>query len=464
MTAPGALAPTRVDALHVDALRVDGRLPGVRLEAVASGGRFTLVDGTGLEDGVVTVEARVCGWVPGPHAPDVNVVTLDEGVVEVRTSHRNVAPVHAWVDGPRLVLDTDLVALTAQVLLARGATTVTPADVRRARADVRRLEASTTTVFRAVDGAVHVTTAHRTEVRPHVAEDESPRDAGLRQIEALDRAVRAAATGGHVVALVSGGVDSGLVAALADRAGVLDGLATLGTQWGDERGEAEELGRHLGRCVQYVPLSEDALLAALPETVRLLGEPSAETVAITSNLVALVRSGELPGGTLLTGYGSDLLNSGMRTGDDAAADVAAEVDRQLAASAATGEFAGSVAVRHGYTLSHPFWAAGVVAAARATDPRVVRHRDREKGHLRLAAEGLLPDALAWRPKRALHVGSGVATNLAQAVARRAGTDAPPERLYAAIDACLVAADLHGRALTDVECLDRAVHLAASTSD
>lgn len=449
--------------------------PAVRLESVWSRqGLTTVVDPTGAADGdgSLVVEALGRGWAsPAGDGSDTNVVSWSESDVVVRTSRQNLTPVYAWTDESRgrLLLGTDLAALTAQVVSATDGPAGLVARVRAARATLRMIPARSTVRFSSAPGSTGITVTSTT--RPGWSsggiDDASATDAGRRQRDALARSLESVATAGTTVtALVSGGVDSGLVAALAQRAGILDGIATLGTVWGDERAEAEELGADLGLPVQYATLSEDDIVGSLPETIRMLGEPSPETVAITSNLVALFRSGAIPAGVLLTGYGSDLINSGLRVGSGLVADVGSAVEQQLEHAGRSGEFSGVAAADHGYVLHHPFWSSEVIEAALATHPDLLRHGGREKGHLRAAAEELVSARVAWRPKRALHRGSGVDDNLAAAVARRIGTrSVDVQRFYACLDAQMVDELLRssGEALDAGHCIEAAAHLYKTTA-
>lgn len=445
--------------------------PWVLLDATCRAGGFSVRMGTAwgeIGDGRLLVEGFGRDRQP-PSDPfrrdrDGNLIEWSDTQIVVRTSRQNFTPVYSWVDGrrERLLIGTDLASLTAEVISLSETEGDLLSQVRAARESIRRIPAHRSVRFTpSPDGdcvLVHETVESGWSWSGN--RGETAAEAGLRQIQALDRDIATVAGRGPVTALVSGGVDSGTVAALAQRAGVLDGVATLGTEWGDEHAEAEELGAHLGCQVQYILLSEDDILDALPETIRMLGEPGNETVAIASNLVALYRRAEVPAGTLLTGYGSDLLNSGLRVDGGMVEDLPAAVRFQLEQASVTGEFSGAAAAAYGYEVRHPFWNSEVIQAALDTDPALMSHGGREKGHLRAAASRFLPPGVAWRQKKALHRGSGVDRNLDRAVARRLGTSmVDMGRLYAFIDAQLVGEliKLPDRLIDGRECLDAAMY-------
>ncbi|MEV6428001.1 asparagine synthase-related protein [Nocardia sp. NPDC051463] len=373
-----------------------------------------------------------------------NTIEWTDEQVVVRTSQQNSTILYYWIDtaADRVLIGTDLAEITARVISAAGVQSDRIAQIRSHREAIKKIGGGRTVVFarRAGAGALEITDTMSRSWRPTSVAGETAVEAGNRQIEALRREIVAVGEPRPVTAVVSGGVDSGLVAALAQQAGILDHLATLGTPWGDEFAEAAALGAHLGMPVREIMLSENDILQALPETVRMLGGPTAETASGAVNLVAVYQQGQIPAGTVLTGYGADLINSGLRVGAHRVDDLRAEVAQRLAEAALAGEFSGLAAATHGYAQRHMYWNTAVIQAALDTAPELMRYRDREKGHMRVAAQQLLPESIAWRPKLAVHQGSGVQRNLAGAIARRIGMEAiDVERFYALIDAELVGA-------------------------
>ncbi|RKT19010.1 asparagine synthase [Streptomyces sp. 1114.5] len=372
--------------------------------------------------------------LPSGGVDDCNTVEWTGEQVTVRTSRQNPTILRHWQQPGtgRVLIGTDLAELTARAIALQGARPDRVAQIRAVRASIRAIGGGRTVVLSrsANGGPTAITETVSQSWQAAVITGESAVEAGARQIETLRREIAASGTPGPVTAIVSGGVDSGLVAALAQQAGILDHLATLGTPWGDEYAAADELGAHLGLPVRHLALSEEDILRAIPETVRMLGVPNREMVAGGVNLVAVYRQGGIPAGTVLTGVGADFINSGLRTEAGTVPDLQRAVAQCLADAAAAGELSGAAAAAYGYTLRHMYWNTPVIQAALDTDPLVMRHRDREKGHMRVAAEALLPPQIAWRPKQALHHGSGVQANLDGAVARLIGrAEVDVERFY-----------------------------------
>ncbi|MFE0171810.1 asparagine synthase C-terminal domain-containing protein [Streptomyces sp. NPDC059002] len=352
--------------------------------------------------------------------------------VVIRTSPQNPTVLYRWGEpgADRFLIGTDLADLTARVVPGTAADHDRTGRLRAARGSIHKIGGGRTVVLARAGGTVEITETVTHSWKASPVRGESAVEAGDRQIEVLRRQIVNAGEPRPVTAVVSGGVDSGLVAALAKEAGMLDHLATLGTPWGDEYATADELGEHLGMPVRHIGLTEEDILRALPETVRMLGAPGAEAVAGGVALVAVYRSGRLPRGTVLTGVGADFINSGLRVDAGPVADLRQAVAQCLADAALAGELSGLAAAAHGYTLRHMYWNTPVIQSALDTDPGVMRHRDREKGHMRAAATRLLPDRIAWRRKQALHHGSGVHRNLEGAIARRVGVHTVDvERFY-----------------------------------
>ncbi|MET8100407.1 asparagine synthase C-terminal domain-containing protein [Streptomyces sp. NPDC005236] len=387
----------------------------------------------GLERLVVEEFGRALA-LPSGGVDDCNTIECVGGRVTVRTSRQNLTLVRYWQQPGtgRVLIGTDLAELTARALHHSGAHPDRVARIRAVRASIRTIGGGRTVVFsRAADGgSTDVTESVSNTWKASPRARESAVEAGARQIEVLRREIVACGTPRPLTAVVSGGVDSGLVAALAKQAGILDHLATLGTPWGDEYATADELGTHLDMRVRHIELSKQDILGSIPETVRMLGVPNREMVAGGVNLVAVYRQRAIPAGTILTGIGADYINSGLRVEAGSVPDLRRAVAQCLNDGAAGGEWTGAGAAAHGYALRHMYWNTPVIQAALDTAPEVMRHRDREKGHIRAAAEALLPPHIAWRPKQAMHHGSGVQRNLDGAVARLIGVDTVDvERFY-----------------------------------
>lgn len=432
--------------------------PSIALDVRATPSGLAIRDAAGTEAseaGKLAVEEFGREWpLPAGGPGSCSAIEWSNRAVTVRTSRLNPTKLYYWgnPDSDRFLIGTDRVGLLARIIASTGSRTAHP---------LHAIGAGRTVTFspNAAHEGIVVDDTVTDRWIPAPITGETALEAGNRQIAALRREITAVGGPRPVTVVVSGGVDSGLVAALAHQVGTVDYLASLGTPWGDEYAEADELGAHLGIPVRRIDLSEDEILRALPETVRMLGTVDRELIAAGVNLVAVYRQGTIPAGTILTGVGADLINSGNRVGAAPVADIQKAVAERLSDVASSSELTGVGAAVHGYALRHMYWNTSVIQAALDTSPGVMRYADREKGHLRVAAQRLLPDSVAWRPKQALHHGSGVDRNLDSAVARLLGHEhAVTERFYELIEAHLVEALLESpdETIHSDDCLEAAI--------
>lgn len=286
--------------------------------------------------------------------------------------------------------------------------------------------------------------------------------AGQAQITALQLGIgKHLQRAGKVAALVSGGVDSGLVAALLAAQCPDFEAFSIGTPWGNEFDDAQQLADALGRPLNRVELDPQSILMALPQTIRAFGHPQAQAVEIGVAITAFCR--QLQEGRLIfTGYGSDLINSGLATGDGLAEDIRAAIAREVDKTRYSSELSSLAALANGSQLAHPYWDLAVLRTALDTCPSVKTARGREKGHLRLAAERWLPEQAAWRKKTAIHHGNGLGTALAQLIDSTTGQRASAPALYRQILATqldqAIRAPLAPLSAQDV--LDRSLHSLA----
>ncbi|OXY93253.1 asparagine synthase C-terminal domain-containing protein [Streptomyces diastatochromogenes] len=264
---------------------------------------------------------------------------------------------------------------------------------------------------------------------------DDPLAAGEAQIEALTEEIRriAAATpeGTGYATLLSGGIDSGTVTYLAARAGLPVTPYSVATPWGDELADAAELCAELGIALEPVHLTEDEIIASIPEAVRWLGVTDPEVVEVALTATSVQRLGAVaPEKVLLTGYGSDLINAGLYRPFDHRDDLIDQCLTAVDRTRRSNELSNRMPLAYGTTTHHPFWAWPVMRVALETAPECKVREGREKYHLRTAMGTRLPEPIAWRKKIAVHHGGG----LQQGVIRRLEKETGPvdrERLYRA---------------------------------
>jgi hypothetical protein len=401
---------------------------------VYSAGRVDALTGCGLTVSFPTASDG--------HPDTDTLLAVGADSVTVRISGQNTTPVYFAADpaGEHFLLGDDLpvvaaalAAMTGRPAVLRPHTTIRP-GTESAVHGVHRLEHGTDLTLRQVDGTWHCELTRRPEdfldvpVRYH-----DPLDAGRAQITALRTAVRSAVADEPAAGvLVSGGVDSGVVAASLAETGIPAIAYSIGTEWGDEFEQARATADATGLELRRVRLDTADITSALPGTVRAFGHGHPEAIAIGVALTAFCQTTRARERLLLTGYGSDLVNSGMATTDEIDDDIGARVREVVHRTRYSSEFTSVATVRYGYRLVHPYWHSGVLDVALGTDPAAKVVRDREKGHLRLAAAELLPDEVAWQRKTAIHHGNGIGANLGLLLDEHTGLAGGAAHVYRAM--------------------------------
>lgn len=229
-----------------------------------------------------------------------------------------------------------------------------------------------------------------------------PRSAAATLAEAITDAVALRSDEG-VVAL-SGGVDSTLVAALADLPCVVVGVA--GSHDLDRaRRAADALGCALAEVEVPPERIEDALRAVLPVI-----DPTPVDAAIAATLFFVAEwAAEHGHRRILSGQGADELFGGYARYRGGA--TPAMLARDFASLPAQLRRDQGVAGLTGCTLSLPYLDCRVVRAARALPPASLVAGGIGKQPLRAVAAGFVPAEFAEFPKKAMQYGSGIAREI-----------------------------------------------------
>ncbi len=370
-----------------------------------------------------------------------NTIEIEHNRIRVVTSSRNLTPVYLGQHKPNshFVVGTDLPTVVAAFAAITGHSPTLSDTVGitisalSAATDVERIEHCTELLFQKSKSDWMITRTHLTDsLEDHSVDFADPLIAGSAQIAALQNVISDyVLSKQNVGVLVSGGVDSGLVAALLAATGTSCTAYTLGTPWGNEFAEASEMSTAVGLPLCKISLTTDQILAALSATVRAFGHGDPEAVAIGVAITAFCQDPNKPL-LLLTGYGSDLINSGMATEADIQGDIQINVRRAVHRTRYSSEFTVVAARANGYRLVHPYWDERVLDVALRTDAAVKCAFGREKGHLRLAAERFLPKTVAWRKKTAIHHGNGLGANLEVLIDSHTGVQLSAGKVYRAI--------------------------------
>jgi len=218
--------------------------------------------------------------------------------------------------------------------------------------------------------------------------------------EAIVTAVKLRSDEG-VVAL-SGGVDSTLVACLAQRECVAVGL-----EGSHDLLQARTAAASLGLSCTFVTIPESELEPALPEVIRTIPRKDPVNTGIALTQFFITRwAGENGYRRIITGQGADELFGGYSRYLESET-LEADLARDFLGLEDQARRDQSIAALHGTYLSMPYLDARVVRAARAIPAADKVRGGRRKIPLREVAERYISPDLAWYEKKAMQYGSGV---------------------------------------------------------
>ncbi|MFA4876780.1 MAG: asparagine synthase C-terminal domain-containing protein [Methanoregula sp.] len=204
------------------------------------------------------------------------------------------------------------------------------------------------------------------------------------------------------VTALSGGVDSTLVACLAQRECV-----AVGIEGSHDLRQAKSAANALGLSCTFVTISEAEIEEALPTVVNTIPKKDPVNTGIALTQYFITRwAGENGYHRIITGQGADELFGGYSRYQESA-DLEAELARDFLGLEQQARRDQGIAALFGTYLSMPYMDARVVRAARAIPAAEKVKGDRRKIPLRTVAERYISKDLAWYEKKAMQYGSGV---------------------------------------------------------
>jgi asparagine synthase (glutamine-hydrolysing) len=223
--------------------------------------------------------------------------------------------------------------------------------------------------------------------------------------KALDDAVRSAISEGPSAILFSGGLDSGLLAALAKRHGTPH-LYTVGIEGSHDLRMGEEAASALDLPWTPFVLTSDEIIA---ECRRLLAIAQIDSpVVLSFELPLQIIASRVKETVLLSGQGADEMFGGYnRYLQMAPVELEKEMRKDLAGVLATGaplDFV--IAAHYEKAIKHPFLNAEVVKAASLIPVEQKISNGVRKAPLRKMLSSLGYDIIAQREKKAAQYGSG----------------------------------------------------------
>lgn len=239
---------------------------------------------------------------------------------------------------------------------------------------------------------------------------------------ALEKAVELRLTPVSGIAF-SGGIDSTFLAALAKRIDPYVSLYAVGLPDSHDIAQAEYAAEAIGmkRNLKTHFLSPEEIEAAVPEVIYATESTDLMKVAIGLPLHIVAKTAREEGKrVILTGQGADELFGGYSRHEGFFEQGADVLDREIYSdleniSAINLERDDMVAMANSVELRVPFLDKEVIKTGLAINPELkVRKKEGayiRKYILRKAAEGLLPQKILWKEKKAVQYGTGVQKTL-----------------------------------------------------
>lgn len=225
----------------------------------------------------------------------------------------------------------------------------------------------------------------------------------LRQV--VTRAVQSV-PGQTANCLVSGGLDSSIVAAVALQQFSKVRLFSLGSAQRNEFAAAQTLVEHLGVGFERLLIEPREFVAVLPELIYLLEHCHSTFVEYLLPVHLAYRKIAHSADVVLSGYGSDVLFAGFARQGDTLAHVTRLVEEEYGSTEWSNEASQTLGGYLGLEVGYPFFHSAVVDFSFTVDPYLKHKNGVEKYILRRAFAPLLGERVAFRPKLGVHQGTG----------------------------------------------------------
>jgi asparagine synthetase B (glutamine-hydrolysing) len=223
------------------------------------------------------------------------------------------------------------------------------------------------------------------------------------------------------ILLLSGGVDSGLLCAfLAQQQSDFEAI-TFKTPWGDEVEGAQRTANHIGVKLKIIELTADEIISAIEKTIYWTQSNKEETILIQLLISIAFDYAKSRSKNLITGMGSDLLNSVNETGMEL--NKSATMASRIRTTSGLGFFhTNELTHADDIIVYHPYWQAAPIFQQLAISVQLKSHDGFEKYYLRKLAEIHLPFENAFGIKTAIHQGSNLSSGIQEYLSPNTLTD------------------------------------------
>nr|WP_224059399.1 asparagine synthase C-terminal domain-containing protein [Streptomyces kanamyceticus] len=344
-------------------------------------------------------------------------LVTESGRALLATDHVGSVPLYVRVAPGRVLAATEAKAL-------RDAPPGRPVPARPVRRKTGTHQVPAGTVLD-IEVATGKCVPHRTWAPPlarRILPEEEATDTVRRAVE---RAVRTRAGGSTPLVVLSGGIDSSAVAALAARrsAKPID-TVSMGTDAADEFPQARVVARHIGSAHREITVPIAELLRWLPHTVWAAECLDPDIVEYLLPLTALYLRIGGPGRRVLTGYGADIPLGGMHR-ENRLPRLDTAVCHDMDTFDGLNEMSPTLSAVGGHWTTHPYWDRDVLDVLVSLEAGLKRRHGQDKWVLRAAMSDVLPHEVVVRPKLGVHEGSGTSASFSRLLV---DAGAPRERV------------------------------------
>lgn len=328
------------------------------------------------------------------------IVLVQGDVLILATDHAASIPLAVTVAPDGVTVSTEVKALSA-----RHGRTDLPGTYGAAGAPgVRRLRAGTVLRLDLASGRAEATPTWEV---PAFREVVDPDTAVAQTRELLTAAVARQLRDDPVTVVLSGGIDSsGVTAVAAALSPHQVATVSMGTDAGDEFEHSRRVVDHVGTSHRELHATSASVIAALPRTIALAESADAEVLEYLLPLVVLYEQITAGPRRVLTGYGADIPLGGMHRDEHDLAGLDARISHDLNTFDGLGEMTPLLGGHVGLWTTHPYWDRDLLHRLITFEPGLKRRDGIDKWVLRRACADLLPRATVERPKLGIHEGSG----------------------------------------------------------
>lgn len=238
--------------------------------------------------------------------------------------------------------------------------------------------------------------------------------------------------GKKVACLVSGGLDSSIVALISREVFKEVILYTLGNESNNEFTYVDIISRHLGLESRRIEFSEFGFLKSFIEVVLLMEHCFSiflEYVVPVHIAYKEMHSED----TIVSGYGADIIFGGFAREQDETKNIADLVINEYSTSCWANEAVQSLGLSLGKIIIYPYFDSHLVEIALSIDPHLKHKGGIEKYILRKAFLSELPPMIAWRKKLGIHISTGCQSLLSKLLKKNGSSGGRPDKDRLAFD-------------------------------